>query len=98
VSDLVDGLYRLMGSDERYPVNLGNPQEMTILEFAERIRRLTETRSQIVREPLPQDDPKQRKPDIGKAQRLLGWQPRVSLEDGLRQTIVYFRQLQASQA
>jgi dTDP-glucose 4,6-dehydratase len=96
VSDLVDGLYRLMQSEERYPVNLGNPLEMTILEFAERIRRLTETKSQIVHEPLPQDDPKQRKPDIGKAQRLLGWQPRVTLEDGLRQTIDYFRQVQAS--
>jgi dTDP-glucose 4,6-dehydratase len=97
VSDLVDGLYRLMESDERYPVNLGNPQEMTILEFAETIRRLTQTKSQIVNKPLPQDDPKQRKPDIGKAQRLLGWQPRVTLEDGLRQTIDYFRQVQASQ-
>jgi len=98
VSDLVDGLYRLMQSDERYPVNLGNPQEMTILEFAERIRRMTETNSQIVHQSLPQDDPKQRKPDIGKAQRLLGWQPRVTLDDGLRQTIDYFRQLQASKA
>ncbi len=98
VSDLVDGLYRLMQADERYPVNLGNPHEMTILEFAERIRRLTETESQIVHKPLPQDDPKQRKPDIGKAQRLLGWQPRVTLEEGLRQTIDYFRQVQASKA
>jgi dTDP-glucose 4,6-dehydratase len=96
VSDLVDGLWRLMQSDERYPVNLGNPQEMTILEFAERIRRLTGTRSQIVHEPLPQDDPKQRKPDITKAQNLLGWQPRVALEDGLRETIEYFRKEQAS--
>ena len=96
VSDLVDGLYRLMNSDERYPVNLGNPQEMTILEFAERIRRLTQTKSQIVHTHLPQDDPKQRKPDIDKAKRLLGWQPRVTLEDGLRQTIEYFRQAQPS--
>ena len=94
VSDLVDGLYRLMRSDERYPVNLGNPQEMTILEFAERIRSLTQSRSQIVYQPLPQDDPKQRKPDIGKAQRILGWQPLVTLEDGMRVTIDYFRQLQ----
>jgi len=94
VSDLVDGLYRLMRSDERYPVNLGNPQEMTILEFAERIRSLTQSRSQIVYQPLPQDDPKQRKPDIGKAQRILGWQPLVTLEDGMRFTIDYFRQLQ----
>ncbi len=92
VSDLVDGLYRLMQSDERYPVNLGNPQEMTILEFADRIRRLTGSKSGIVHEPLPQDDPRQRKPDIAKARRILGWEPRVSLEDGLRQTIDYFRQ------
>jgi dTDP-glucose 4,6-dehydratase len=96
VADLVDGLYRLMQSDERYPVNLGNPQEMTILEFAERIRRLTGSKSPIVHEPLPQDDPKQRKPDIGKAQRILGWTPRVSLEEGLQQTIDYFRHAQIS--
>jgi dTDP-glucose 4,6-dehydratase len=96
VSDLVEGLCRLMESDERYPVNLGNPQEMTILEFAERIRRLTGTKSQIVHEPLPQDDPKQRKPDISKARSLLGWQPHVALEDGLRETIKYFREMQAS--
>jgi dTDP-glucose 4,6-dehydratase len=95
VSDLVDGLYRLMQSAERYPVNLGNPQEMSILEFAERIRRLTRSKSRIIHEPLPQDDPKQRKPDIAKARRILSWEPRVSLEDGLRQTIEYFRALQA---
>ena len=95
VSDLVDGLYRLMQSAEPYPVNLGNPQEMTILLFAEHIRRLTKSKSGIIHEPLPQDDPKQRKPDIGKARRILGWKPRVSLEDGLRQTIEYFRTLQA---
>jgi dTDP-glucose 4,6-dehydratase len=95
VSDLVDGLYRLMQSDERYPVNLGNPREMTILEFAGHIRRMTGSKSRIVHEPLPQDDPKQRRPDIGKARRILGWEPRVSLEEGLRQTIEYFRALQA---
>ncbi len=94
VSDLVDGLYRLMQSDERYPVNLGNPQEMTILEFAERIRVLTGSKSRIIHEPLPQDDPKQRKPDISKARRILGWEPRVQLDDGLRQTIQYFRSVQ----
>jgi dTDP-glucose 4,6-dehydratase len=94
VTDLVDGLYRLMQCDERYPVNLGNPQEMTILEFAERIRRLTGSKSGLVHQPLPQDDPKQRKPDIAKAKRLLGWEPHVSLEDGLRETIEYFRKLQ----
>jgi dTDP-glucose 4,6-dehydratase len=91
VSDLVDGLYRLMLSDERYPVNLGNPREMTILEFADRIRRLTGAKSEIVFQALPEDDPKQRKPDIAKAKALLGWEPRVSLEEGLRETIGYFR-------
>src|SRR5579863_6336434 len=91
VSDLVDGLYRLMQSDERYPVNLGNPQEMTILEFAERIRVLTGSKSRIIHEPLPQDDPKQRKPDISKARRVLGWEPEVSLEEGLLPTVEYFR-------
>lgn len=96
VSDLVDGLYRLMLSEERYPVNLGNPVEMTILEFAEHIRRMTGTKSEIVFEPLPEDDPKQRKPDIGKATALLGWAPRVSLEDGLRETVAYFRGIAAS--
>ncbi|MCU1275656.1 MAG: NAD-dependent epimerase/dehydratase [Bryobacterales bacterium] len=95
VTDLVDGLYRLLQSDERYPVNLGNPQEMTILEFAERIRCLTGSKSNVVNEPLPQDDPKQRKPDIEKARRLLGWEPRVSLDEGLRHTVEYFRQAQA---
>ena len=94
VSDLVDGLYRLMLSDERYPVNLGNPQEMTILEFAERIRRLTGSTSGIVHQALPQDDPKQRQPDIAKARRILSWEPRIELEDGLRQTIEYFQALQ----
>ena len=93
VSDLVDGLYRLMQSDERYPVNLGNPQEMTILEFAERIRRLTGSKSGIIHRELPEDDPKQRQPDISKARRILGWEPRVALEDGLRQTIAYFQGL-----
>jgi dTDP-glucose 4,6-dehydratase len=96
VSDLVDGLFRLMQSDERYPVNLGNPIEMTILEFAEHIRRMTGTKSHITFEPLPEDDPKQRKPDISKAKRVLGWEPRVALEDGLRETITYFQSAQAS--
>jgi dTDP-glucose 4,6-dehydratase len=91
VSDLVDGLRRLMVSEERYPVNLGNPTEMTILEFAEYIRRLTGSRSEIVFEPLPEDDPKQRKPDIAKARAVLGWEPLVSLEEGMRQTVEYFR-------
>jgi dTDP-glucose 4,6-dehydratase len=93
VSDLVDGLYRLTLSDERFPVNLGNPQELTILEFAERIRRLTGTTAQLDFKPLPQDDPKRRQPDIGKARKILGWEPKVSLEDGLKETIAYFQNL-----
>jgi dTDP-glucose 4,6-dehydratase len=95
VSDLVDGLYRLMQSEERYPVNLGNPHEMTILDFARHIRRLTGSRSEIINHPLPEDDPKQRRPDISKARALLGWEPRVSLEDGLAATVEYFRRLQS---
>ena len=98
VSDLVDGLYRLMQSEERYPVNLGNPHEMTILEFAEHIRAVTGTRSEIVFQPLPEDDPKQRQPDISKARAILGWEPRVSLADGLRETVAYFRDLTATVA
>jgi len=92
VSDLVDGLYRLMFSDERYPVNLGNPQELTIMEFAERIRTLVGNGLNIVHKPLPEDDPKRRQPDISKAKRVLGWEPKVSLEDGLRETVEYFRE------
>ncbi len=96
VSDLVEGLYRLLHSDERYPVNLGNPIELTILEFAERIRRLTGANSTIVFHPLPEDDPKQRRPDISKAKRILGWTPKVSLEEGLTETVAYFRKVSAA--
>lgn len=96
VTDLVDGLYRLMLSGERFPVNLGNPREMTIRQFAEHIRAMTGTNSPIVSKPLPEDDPKQRRPDITKARTILGWEPKVSLEDGLRETVVYFRSLQAA--
>jgi dTDP-glucose 4,6-dehydratase len=91
VSDLVDGLYRLMQSDERYPVNLGNPNEMTIREFAEQIRQVTGSASPILQRPLPEDDPKRRQPDISKARRVLGWEPRVPLDEGLRLTLDYFR-------
>jgi dTDP-glucose 4,6-dehydratase len=91
VDDLVDGLYRLLSSDEVYPVNLGNPREMTIREFAETILGLLKSDSPITYEPLPEDDPKQRKPDITKARELLGWEPRVDLEEGLERTIEYFR-------
>jgi len=93
VSDLVDGLTRLMVSEERNPVNLGNPTEMTILEFAERIQQLAGGRPAIVFEPLPEDDPRQRRPDIAKARALLGWEPRVPLEEGLRLTLGYFQGL-----
>jgi dTDP-glucose 4,6-dehydratase len=98
VSDMVDGLYRLMLSDERYPVNLGNPLEMTIAQFAEQILALTGSRSSLIRQPLPEDDPKQRRPDIAKARRVLGWEPVVGLEEGLRQTVEYFRGLVAATA
>jgi len=98
VSDLVDGLVRLMLSDERYPVNLGNPREITILEFAQEIRRLTGASSKFVYQPLPQDDPTRRRPDISKARRLLGWEPRISLEEGLQNTIEYFRKQQITAA
>jgi dTDP-glucose 4,6-dehydratase len=98
VSDLVDGLYRLMLSDERYPVNIGNPHEMTILEFCEQIRSLTGSASEIVFQPLPEDDPRQRRPDIGKARRILGWEPRVPLAEGLQKTVQYFRALASTAA
>lgn len=90
VSDLVDGLVRLSGSDERLPVNLGNPLEMTMLEFADRIKALTGTKSEIVFAPLPEDDPQRRRPDITKAREVLGWEPKVTLEAGLRLTVEYF--------
>ncbi len=91
VSDLVEGLHRLMESDEREPVNLGNPTEMTILEFAQTIRSHMGSDSEIDFRPLPQDDPKQRRPDIGKAKRVLDWEPRVPFAEGLEQTIEFFR-------
>jgi dTDP-glucose 4,6-dehydratase len=91
VSDLVEGIVRLLGSDYSGPVNCGNPAEVTILQFAERIRKLTGSKSEIVFRPLPVDDPKQRQPDITRARRLLGWEPAVGLEEGLLHTIHYFR-------
>lgn len=92
VSDLIEGICRLLESDEHLPTNIGNPQEITILEFAQRIRELTEAKVEIVFNPLPQDDPKQRCPDISKAKRILKWEPKVTLEEGLRLTLEYFRQ------
>lgn len=96
VSDMVEGLRRLMLSEERYPVNLGNPHEMTVLDFAETIRKLTGARGPIEFLPLPEDDPKRRQPDIRKAKQVLGWEPKVPLEEGLRETIAYFRALQTT--
>ena len=90
-SDLIEGIYRLMMSDTDQPVNIGNPHEMTVLEFAQEIIRLTGSRSKIVFKPLPLDDPKQRRPDITRAKKLLNWQPKVSLVAGLDKTIAYFR-------
>ena len=95
VADLVEGLVRLGSSEEHEPVNLGNPVELTILEFAERIRRLMGSNLEVVFKPLPEDDPRKRRPDISKAKRVLGWEPKVSLEDGLRETVAYFRSAQA---
>ncbi|MBZ5645626.1 MAG: SDR family oxidoreductase [Acidobacteriia bacterium] len=91
VSDLIDGIYRLMQVEEAEPVNLGTPQEITILEFAERVRELTGASVPIVLRPLPVDDPKRRCPDISKARRLLHWEPKVDLDEGLRRTLQYFR-------
>ena len=91
VSDLVEGIYRLLMSDEVNPVNIGNPNEMTVLQFAQEIKRLTGTKAPIEFRPLPEDDPKIRRPDITKARKLLGWEPRVPLEEGLQRTIDYFR-------
>jgi len=91
VDDLVEGICRLLSSGEVYPVNLGNPDEITLLELAHRILGVTGSKSRIVYRPLPEDDPKVRRPDIGKARRLLGWEPRVSLDEGLQRVLPYFR-------
>ena len=93
VKDLVEGIWRLLNSETNDPVNVGNPREMTILQFAEAILEATGSRSQISFKPLPVDDPKIRQPDITQAKAILGWQPQVPLEDGLRQTVAYFRQI-----
>ncbi len=91
VSDLIEGIYRLLMSDEVNPTNIGNPSEMTVLQFAERIRALVGSTAPIEFRPLPEDDPKIRRPDITKARKLLDWEPRVSLDEGLKRTIEYFR-------
>ncbi len=91
VTDLVDGIFRLMASDEADPVNIGNPHELTIRQLAERIIALTGSRSRIVQKPLPVDDPRVRQPDITRARAILGWEPKVPLDEGLARTLAYFR-------
>jgi dTDP-glucose 4,6-dehydratase len=91
VSDLIEGIHRLLVSSESEPVNIGNPAELSVLDFARTIQRLTKTSSPIVFQPLPVDDPRVRQPDITRARQTLGWEPKVKLEDGLSRTIEYFR-------
>jgi dTDP-glucose 4,6-dehydratase len=93
VADLIEGIHRLMMSNEHLPTNVGNPQEITILEFAERIRKHFENPPPIVFEPLPEDDPKRRCPDITKAKRILKWEPKVELEEGLKLTLAHFKEV-----
>ena len=93
VEDQVEGLFRLLSSDYVLPVNIGNPEEITILDFAEEILKLTATRQKIVYKPLPKDDPLQRQPDISLAKKLLNWEPKVSREEGMKKTFNYFKGL-----
>jgi UDP-glucuronate decarboxylase len=95
VDDMIDGLIRMMATPDDFlgPVNLGNPREFTILELAERLIRMTGSRAKIIFQPLPQDDPTQRKPDIRLARETLGWQPKISLEEGIEKTLAYFRKV-----
>jgi dTDP-glucose 4,6-dehydratase len=93
VDDLVEGIYRLLLSDYVYPVNIGNPSEITIKEFGEEILKLTGSQVKMVMKPLPQDDPKQRRPDISKAKEILGWEPKVDRAEGLKRTYEYFKGL-----
>jgi dTDP-glucose 4,6-dehydratase len=90
VDDLVDGIFRLLMSDETEPVNIGNPEEITLLQFAEEVKELTKTKSNIVFETLPADDPKVRQPDIAKARTILGWEPKIGRKEGLLRTLRYF--------
>jgi UDP-glucuronate decarboxylase len=98
VDDLIEGMLRMMDSEKGFfgPLNLGNPGEFTMVELAEKVLRATDSKSRLVKRPLPPDDPKQRKPDIALATSKLGWQPKVSLDDGLKETIAYFKKLLAS--
>ncbi|MBX2907424.1 MAG: SDR family oxidoreductase [Taibaiella sp.] len=92
VDDLVEGIYRLLLSDYTMPVNVGNPAEITLLQFAEEVLALTGSKSKIVYKPLPQDDPKQRQPNITKAREILGWEPKVDRHEGLKRTLAYFKE------
>jgi dTDP-glucose 4,6-dehydratase len=98
VSDEIDGFLRLSKSSEHLPVNIGNPNEFTILECAQHVLKVTGSKSKITYEPLPQDDPKQRRPDITKARQLLGWEPKIDLETGLRMSLDYFKKAVAEEA
>ena len=91
VDDLVEGIYRLLLSDYALPVNIGNPSEITLLQFAQEVLELTGSKSKIVYEPLPQDDPKQRQPNITKAREILGWEPKIDRHEGLKRTLEYFK-------
>jgi len=91
VSDEIEGLVKLMNSDYNLPINIGNTRELTILDFAKKIKKLCNSKSEITFHPLPKDDPKQRRPDIKKAKKILGWEPKISLEEGLEKTIKYFK-------
>jgi dTDP-glucose 4,6-dehydratase len=97
VSDEIDGFLRLSKSDEHLPVNIGNPNEFTILECAQQVLKVTGSKSKITYQPLPQDDPKQRRPDITKARQLLGWEPKIQLEQGLRMSLDYFKKAVAEE-
>ena len=92
VNDLVEGIYKLLMSDYAYPINIGNPQEITISEFAKEILKLTKSKSKVIYKPLPKDDPKQRRPDITKAKKVLGWNPRFTRAEGLASTLKYFKE------
>ena len=94
---MIEGIYRLMLSNIHKPINLGNPQEMTILDFAHKIIELTKSKSKVVYKPLPKDDPKVRRPDISRAKKLLNWEPKISLEEGLERTINWFRKSREEQ-
>jgi len=97
VDDLVEGIVRLLNSDYSLPINLGNPDEITISQFAEEIIKLTGTKQKVIYKDLPIDDPKQRRPDITKAKEILGWEPKINREEGLKRTYAYFKKLSTAE-